>query len=270
MIQRSEGQKLQEGGIALQEFCHKCGEKLSESEQFCPWCGEQIYDTSTEALNNETDKSKAISLFEKRVGKFKVSRFRDAAIGVAAIGIMIVFVAFITVNYIKSNTYQASIISYLNILNGEGGYKDLKSAVGEDLLNNAVKGYYKSDLSKIKKGINRLVSVSAASKQTSDFVVTVKNVTELDEIDLLAYKHSKADSYGNGFSINATGGYDIEVVQSFTDKNIPEETKTFTVLRIGTEWCAYDALELLDDAVNYSKLSEKEFDEELSAVKGSK
>lgn len=254
----------------MQEFCHKCGKKLSINEQFCPWCGEQIYDFSSEITSELSDRKKAFALFGKSVGKFKVSRFRDAAIGVVAIAIMTIFVVFITVNYIKSNTYQAAITSYLNILNGKGGYKDLKNAVGEDLLNSAVKDYYGSDLSKVKTGINRLVSISAASKQSNDFTVIVKDITELDEIDLLAYKRSKADSYGQGYAINATSGYFVDVTQSFSKDNIPDETKTLTVLKIGSEWCTYDALGLIGDAVTYSKLSQDEFDKELSAVKGSK
>lgn len=255
----------------MQEFCHKCGKKLSIDEQFCPWCGEQIYDFSAfENPPESSERKKAFALFGKRVGKFKVSRFRDAAIGVVAIAIMAVFVTFITVNYIKSNTYQAAITSYLNILNGDGSYKDLRNAVGEDLLSSAVKEYYNSDLSKVKTGIDRLVSISAASKQSRDFKVTVEDITELDEIDLLAYKRSKSDSYGQGYAINATSGYFVKVTQSFSKDNIPDETKTLTVLKIGSEWCTYDALELIGDAVTYSKLSQGEFDKELNAVKNSK
>lgn len=255
----------------MQEFCHKCGKKLSPNEQFCPWCGEQIYDFGTAEVSSESsDKKSAFAVFGKRVGKFKVSRLRDAVIGIVAIAIMAVFVVFIAVNYIKSNTYQAAITSYLNILNGEGGYKDLKNAVGEDLLSAAVKEYYGSDLSKIKTGINRLVSISAAAKQSRDFTLEVSDITELDEIDLLAYKRSKADSYGQGFAVNATSGYTVEVVQSFSNDDIPDETKTLTVLKIGSEWCTYEALGLIGDAVTYSSLSQDEFDEELNTIKGSK
>lgn len=259
----------------MQNFCHIFGAELSEDEKFCPWCGEKISESSTgKSLKNsgisiQSTPSTKQTLAKKAV-KFKVSRYRDAVIGIAAISIIAVFVVFILVNYIKNNTYEASVTSYLNILNGEGDYQDLKTAVGEDLLKTAADDYYDIPLSDIKKGTERLIAVSAESKESNDFKITVKSITQLDEIDLLAYKHSKADSFGQGYSIAADEGYTVEVVQTFSDSKIPDETKTFTVLRIGSEWCTYDALGLICDAAFYGKMSDDEYENELNTLRGAK
>lgn len=259
----------------MQKFCHICGAELSENEKFCPWCGEKISDLSVNKPLHSSGSSvqntpSTKQTLAKKAVKFKVSRYRDIVIGIVAISIIAVFVVFILVNYIKSNTYEASVTSYLNILNGEGDYQDLKTAVGEEILKTAADDYYDIPLSDIKKGAQRLISISAESKESKDFKITVKSITQLDEIDLLAYKHSKADSFGQGYSIAADEGYTVEVVQTFSDSKTPDETKTFTVLRIGSEWCTYDALGLICDAAFYGKMSDEEYESELNTLKGSK
>ena len=255
----------------MQNFCHICGAELSENERFCPWCGEEISERSAnKPLHNLGPSSSKKQALANKAVKFKVSRYRDAVIGIVAISIIAVFVVFILVNYIKNNTYEASVTSYLNILNGEGDYQDLKNAVGEELLKTAADDYYDIPLSDIKKGTQRLVAVSAESKDSKPFKLTVKSVTQLDEIDLLAYKHSKADSFGQGFQIDADEGYKVEVLQTFSDSHFEDETKTFTVLRIGSEWCTYDALGLICDAAFYGKMSDNEYENELKTLKGSK
>lgn len=255
----------------MQNFCHICGAELSENEKFCPWCGEKISERSaSKPLNNLGSSSSTKQALANKAVKFKVSRYRDAVIGIVAISIIAVFVAFILVNYIKNNTYEASVTSYLNILNGEGDYQDLKNAVGEELLKTAADDYYDISIEDIKKGTQRLVAISAESKESKPFKLTVKSVTQLDEIDLLAYKHSKADSFGKGFQIDADEGYTVEILQTFSDSKTEAATKTFTVLRIGSEWCTYDALGLICDAAFYGKMSNKEYENELKALKGSK
>ncbi len=259
----------------MQNFCHICGTELSEDEKFCPWCGEKISGTAKSRSQNISDSSYQTAPSTKqtltnKVVKFKVSRYRDIIIGVVAISILAVFVIFILVNYIKNNTYEASITSYLNILNGEGDYQDLKNAVSEELLKSASEDYYDISLSDVKKGTERLISISAESKKSKNFKITVVNITQLDEIDLLAYKHSKADSFGQGYQIDAEEGYTVEVLQSFPDSTAKDETKTFTVLRIDSEWCTYDALGLICDAAFYGKMSDEEYQEELNTLNSSK
>lgn len=259
----------------MQNFCHICGAELSEDERFCPWCGEKISDLSVNTPLHSPDSSSqntpsAKHTLAKKAVKFKVSRYRDIVIGIVAISIIAVFVVFILVNYLKNNTYEASVTSYLNILNGEGDYQDLKNAVGEELLKTAADDYYNIPLSDIKKGTERLISISAEIKESKDFKLTVKSITQLDEIDLLAYKHSKADSFGQGYSISADEGYTVEILQNFSDSNTPDETKTFTVLRIGSEWCTYDALGLICDAAFYGKMSDDEYESELKTLTESK
>ncbi|MCC8191486.1 MAG: zinc ribbon domain-containing protein [Ruminococcus sp.] len=244
----------------MQNFCHICGAELSPDEKFCPFCGEEII-TQPQATNTSSTKS----IIAEKAVKFKSLPFRDAIIGIVAVAIIVVFAIFIIATYIKSNTYEAAINSYLNILNGEGDFNDLKIAVGEEVLRTAADDYYDVSISDMKKGTERLISISAAAKETSDFKVTIKSVKELDDIDLLAYKRSKSDSYGQGFQIDASGGYEVEVVQSFDDY---EEEKTFTVLKVGAEWCTYDALGLISDAVFYSQMSEDDYEDELDAYNG--
>lgn len=255
----------------MQNFCHICGAELSQDEKFCPWCGKKISerpqrDSASLAQNPPSTKQ----TLAKKAVKFKVSKYRDAVIGIVAISIIAVFVVFILVNYIKNNTYEASVTSYLNILNGKGDYKDLKTAVSEELLKTAAEDYYNISISDIKKGTERLISVSAETKEAKDFKLTVKNITQLDEIDLLAYKHSKADFFGQGYQISAEEGYTVEVLQTFSDSKSKDETKTFTVLRIGSEWCTYDALGLICDAALYGKMTDDEYENELKTLKGSK
>lgn len=107
----------------MQNFCHICGAELSENEKFCPWCGEKISERpANKPLHNLGPSSSKKQALANKAVKFKVSRYRDAVIGIVAISIIAVFVVFILVNYMKNNTYEASVTSYLNILNGEGDY----------------------------------------------------------------------------------------------------------------------------------------------------
>lgn len=255
----------------MQNFCHICGAELSQDEKFCPWCGKEISECShSDSASLAQNPSSTKQVLAKKAVKFKVSRYRDAIIGIVAISIIAVFVVFILVTYIKNNTYEASVTSYLNILNGEGDYQDLKTAVSEELLKTVAEDYYDVSLSDIKKGTERLIAISAEAKKAKDFKLAVKNITQLDEIDLLAYKHSKADSFGQGYQISADEGYIVEVLQTFSDSSSENETKTFTVLRIGSEWCTYDALGLICDAAFYGKMSDDEYESELKTLKGSK
>lgn len=234
----------------MAEICQKCKRKLEKYDNFCPWCGyerTEELDTDYQLRGNRDTKTTAKKAISVKLLSFKISRWRDAIIGLVAVMIMAIFIVFVAAEYISNNTYQASVTSYLKVQDGTGGYKQLIDAVGEDLFKDVVSDYYKLELSDIKEGIEKLQE----GKETESFTVEVNLKRELDEIDLLAYKHSKTDDFGSGFDIPISGGYEVEAVKSSKGKE--DEKQTVVVLRVENEWCTYDALELLSEAAAESR-----------------
>lgn len=259
----------------MSRVCPKCKKNVEDYEKFCPWCGYEVNenddaDFSIPATARDTKSGGAKTAINRKVGSFKVSRYRDAAIGITAVILLAAFIVFAIVKYVSGNTYQTSVTAYLNILNGNGTYRDLVEAVGEDLCRDAAADYYDLGMGDLKKGAERLNSISAAAKTPQDYEVTVKIVKELDSIDLLAYQRSQKDKYGSGFDIKAQSGYEVEAVKKFSDPDREKERQKFIVVLVGNEWCTYDALPILADAADYAKMSDDDFSKELKAYNGAK
>ena len=102
----------------MSKFCEKCGSELVEGNKFCPSCGADVYNKSSDNVNNVINSPEKV---RKLITQLSQKNQTNAIIW-GALGVVQIIIAMCTITYYGFATGIWTLV--VGILNVYSGYKD--------------------------------------------------------------------------------------------------------------------------------------------------
>ncbi len=102
----------------MSKFCENCGSELVEGNKFCPSCGADVYNKSSDNVNNVMNSPEK---FRKLITQLSQKNQTNAIIW-GALGVVQIIIAMCTITYYGFATGIWTLV--VGILNVYSGYKD--------------------------------------------------------------------------------------------------------------------------------------------------